>query len=274
MNVQGSEGSVFGPLNEHALGIIMREAVRRSMRHARRHIFDAIPETKGTKADGGADVVTVIDRECQQIIVKMFRECFPHAGILAEEKDLRVNLDSRLWLVVDPIDGTKSFVMQESFGFACAVACVRNDEVVAVCVGEIMSGDVYFFRPGSNKTHRILHGSGVKDFAIDQSLMLSQQKVLLRDSMRKHSPLAQRIVDGDERRVALFKKYDITGGSIAAHMARLWKGSVGGTILRPGVQYPWDIIPVIGMCKRLGFVFRMPEALRTTGVQGEPALGE
>jgi len=48
---------------------------------------------------------------------------------------------------------------------------------------------------------------------------------------------------------------EVTGVSIAAHMARLWKGSVGGTILRQGVQKPWDIVPVIGMCQRLGFVF-------------------
>lgn len=256
--------ATFGQLNEHALVIILREAARRAAVHARRQLFKVTAEVKGVKKDGGLDVVTSADRESQAIVVKMLTECFPDAGVFGEEgegKSFVVNPESPLWFTVDPIDGTKYYTLKESHGFACAISCVYENEVLSVCVMDIMTGEIYYFRPGSAKTHRIDKHAGLIDFEIDQMLPLAEQKVLLRERVRDYSRIAQGIVDGFPDSVGggwctpLFKKAEVTGGSIVAHMARLWKGSVGGTILRPGVQKPWDIVPVIGMCKRLGFVF-------------------
>lgn len=251
----------FGVLNEHTLGIIMRAAVERSVRHARKRFFEVSPEEKGKREDGSPDIVTRADPECQQIISRMFSECMPGVGIVAEEEHLRVNLDAEHWIVIDPIDGTKSFVQHESHGFVCAVAYVVGDAVRSVCIGDIMSGDVYYFRPGSEKTHRVLDGSGHVPLAIDTELPLAKQKVVLRNRMIEHGRIVNAMVDGAFDRVGggrcapLFSKVEITGGSIAAHAARLWKGSVGGVILPSGTQLPWDIVPIIGMCERLGFVF-------------------
>jgi histidinol phosphatase-like enzyme (inositol monophosphatase family) len=58
------------------------------------------------KAD--ASPVTVADRDAERMIRQMIAEAFPHDAILGEEEGGAVDATER-W-VVDPIDGTKSFV--------------------------------------------------------------------------------------------------------------------------------------------------------------------
>ncbi|HET8864139.1 MAG TPA: histidinol-phosphatase [Gracilimonas sp.] len=53
--------------------------------------------------------VTVADRETEQIIREEILKRYPDHGIIGEEFG-RVNEDSRIQWVLDPIDGTKSFI--------------------------------------------------------------------------------------------------------------------------------------------------------------------
>jgi hypothetical protein len=52
-----------------------------------------------------------------------------------------------------------------------------------------------------------------------------------------------------------FKGIEVESGSIGISMARLWKGEVGAVALLPAMETPWDSAPVIGISKKLGFVF-------------------
>ena len=38
-------------------------------------------------------------------------------------------------------------------------------------------------------------------------------------------------------------------------MARLWKGEVGAHVMLPSNEHPWDICPIVGISRKLGFVF-------------------
>jgi histidinol phosphatase-like enzyme (inositol monophosphatase family) len=60
-----------------------------------------------TKSDGSP--VTLADREAERLLVTRIREAFPDDGILGEESGERHGTRGRRW-IVDPIDGTKSFV--------------------------------------------------------------------------------------------------------------------------------------------------------------------
>ena len=53
----------------------------------------------------------------------------------------------------------------------------------------------------------------------------------------------------------LFKKYQVGSGGIGISMARLWKGEVGGIVLSPNNDTPWDLNPVVGISKQMGFKF-------------------
>src|SRR5689334_9933380 len=75
-------------LNGHAIGIILKELVRRAIKtiRAEREVF----EVKQKAGYGGdmTDVFTTADSKAQTIYVRSLNECFPGFGIIAEEGSL------------------------------------------------------------------------------------------------------------------------------------------------------------------------------------------
>src|SRR5689334_12153915 len=61
-----------------------------------------------TKSDNTP--VTRADREAEQIIRKIVAEKFPTHTILGEEDGEKLGVDNRFRWIIDPIDGTKSFI--------------------------------------------------------------------------------------------------------------------------------------------------------------------
>lgn len=55
------------------------------------------------------DPVTIADREAEQVIRQRIRASYPDDGIFGEEHGREYGTSSRYW-VIDPIDGTRSFV--------------------------------------------------------------------------------------------------------------------------------------------------------------------
>ncbi len=70
----------------------------------------------GTKVEEKPDnsPVTAADRECEQLISTILSRDFPDDGVLGEEGAARSSRSGRRWLI-DPIDGTRDFVRQNSF---------------------------------------------------------------------------------------------------------------------------------------------------------------
>jgi histidinol-phosphatase len=78
------------------------------------------------KAD--ATPVTVADREAEQAIRKILQAALPQASIYGEEFGLDGERGGLMWLV-DPLDGTKSFVRRTPF-FSTQIALMDGDELV------------------------------------------------------------------------------------------------------------------------------------------------
>jgi histidinol-phosphatase len=78
------------------------------------------------KAD--ATPVTVADREAERAIRKILQAALPQAAIHGEEFGLEGESGGLLWLV-DPLDGTKSFVRRTPF-FSTQIALMDGDELV------------------------------------------------------------------------------------------------------------------------------------------------
>mgnify|MGYP006292688975 CR=1 FL=1 len=66
---------------------------------------------KGVKVErkGDESPVTIADRETEEIMRKEIKHRFPDHGIIGEEFDPE-NEDSDIQWILDPIDGTKSFI--------------------------------------------------------------------------------------------------------------------------------------------------------------------
>jgi histidinol-phosphatase len=92
-----------------------------------------------------ATPVTIADREAEQAIRAVLSRALPEASIYGEEFGLDGDGDGLLWLV-DPLDGTKSFVRRTPF-FSTQIALMHRGELVlgvssAPIYGEIMWASV------------------------------------------------------------------------------------------------------------------------------------
>lgn len=84
---------------------VARQAARRAGELALTHFRSGVqPEDKPD-----ASPVTIADRECERLFVRLLSEAFPDDGFLGEEGAESKGASGRRW-IIDPIDGTRDFV--------------------------------------------------------------------------------------------------------------------------------------------------------------------
>lgn len=88
-----------------------------------RHYFARQPRVQ-LKADRSP--VTVADIEAEQAIKRVLAAAFPGHGFYGEETGRQPNASDHLWLI-DPIDGTRSFIRRIPF-FSTQIALVKAGE--------------------------------------------------------------------------------------------------------------------------------------------------
>lgn len=251
-------------INGHHVGLVMREACTRAMEHALDRCFEVEAEAKGLKANGDMEWVTKADRECQKLVVGTLQEHFPLYGIVGEEPRDGIDEpylhipcqlpDDLVYFTIDPIDGTSAYTRKQSHGWGCMISLVHGTEVIAVCIGDSNSGELYYYRPGSQKTHRLIkRGQRVKNIDLHAQILnddWSEQAISLRNLPSDHHwPTREFLAHSG------WKKILIVNGSIGLSMAQLWKGEVAACLLQEEAVTPWDSTPIIGMTHRLGFDF-------------------
>ena len=90
---------------------------------------------------GRADLVTDIDRQAEEIILRGIRKAYPEHAVLAEESgENEVQSDFR-W-VIDPIDGTTNFVHGYPF-FCVSIAVQFRQETIAAVVFDPMHDELF-----------------------------------------------------------------------------------------------------------------------------------
>lgn len=136
--------------------------------------------------------VTAADREANDLIVRRLADEFPGDGILAEESvdtGARLNKE-RVWMI-DPMDGTKNFVLRDG-DFAVQIG-------LAVA-GEAVLGVVY--QPVRDVLYRAVRGEGSwreKDGKQVERMQVSNKtdpaEMVLASSRSHRSPRMERVVD-------------------------------------------------------------------------------
>ncbi|HEY8229028.1 MAG TPA: inositol monophosphatase family protein [Rhodanobacteraceae bacterium] len=125
---------------DHALAVALaaaRAAGERIAQHFRHGVAVEI------KPD--ATPVTVADREAEDIIRSALKAAFPDHAILGEERG-REGEGAFLWLV-DPLDGTKSFVRGSPF-FSTQIALMHDGELVLGVSHAPLYGETMWARRG------------------------------------------------------------------------------------------------------------------------------
>lgn len=260
----------MGLVNGHIVGRVLKEAVRRAgvVIRKERTIFEAT--TKESYGGTMDDVFTSADTKAQAIYLRTFNECFPLCGVIGEEDSLRIEPSGgcTAYFTVDPLDGTKAYVRRQSHGVATMVALVDSGEVISAFIGDINTNEVYGYRPGSDKVFRITDLDAFEELEPGKGLDgLDRIQCVLRNPLDHHQPETQKLVRE-------FKNYEVMGSSIGTWFARLWKQEIGALVVEPGWETPWDSTPVIGISKKLGYVFLRSRSVgpKTFWTKFEPEL--
>jgi fructose-1,6-bisphosphatase/inositol monophosphatase family enzyme len=245
-----SKQAPYGCVTPSMVGLAMKEMVRRAIKVIRnqRFVFDA--QHKEHPDEPLEDLVTSADHEAQRIYLRAIRKCFPNFGVIAEEDDLLVpcSLPNRqLYFTVDPLDGTKAFARRQSTGVGTMIALVDSGKVLAAYLGDVMTQEIYGFRPDSDAVHRISEYE-IPEVLFPGTRPLHRSYVLLRQQPKLCSRAVLDIVDR-------FRGVDVEGGSIGISYARLWKHEVDALLTGPYHATPWDYAPVIGISRKLGYRF-------------------
>ena len=144
----------YGTLTPHAVGVVLKEMVRRAIETIQAQQFSFEVEEKQGPS-GELDFVTSADLAAQEIYLRMIKECLPGCGVIAEEDGLRVpcERDDKLWLTVDPLDGTRAFISGVP-AWGILLGLTIDDVPVAGAMHQPYLGETFFGGDGAARLRR------------------------------------------------------------------------------------------------------------------------
>jgi myo-inositol-1(or 4)-monophosphatase len=92
------------------------------------------------------DLVTDVDIACQEKIISMVRERFPHDDIIAEEKANIYDGHKNRW-IIDPVDGTTNYAHGYPF-FCTSIAYAAEGKITAGVVYNPIMNELFFAAAG------------------------------------------------------------------------------------------------------------------------------
>src|SRR5450631_860592 len=103
------------------------------------------------KKAGGFDPVTAADRAAEEAMRALIGQNFPSHGIIGEEYGLE-RADAEFVWVLDPIDGTKSFISGVPL-FGTLIALAQNGRPILGIIDQPISRERWVGAHGSETTH-------------------------------------------------------------------------------------------------------------------------
>ena len=126
------------------------QAARAAARAAGRIQLEGLGTTRTITHKGPFDLVTDVDRLCEQAIFQILREAFPESGFFGEE-NTRTDLEADEVWIVDPLDGTTNYTHGYPH-FSVSIALRR--------LGRVVLGVV--FEPTRQELFEAVRGGGAR----------------------------------------------------------------------------------------------------------------
>jgi myo-inositol-1(or 4)-monophosphatase len=104
-------------------------------------------ETLVVHHKGEIDLVTEVDRRCEDAVLEILRRRFPGHDVVTEETDVARTGSRYVWFV-DPLDGTTNFAHGYPF-FCSSVALTVDGEVVAGAVYDCVKEELFSAERGA-----------------------------------------------------------------------------------------------------------------------------
>lgn len=124
------------------------EVARQAAKQAGRIQIEGLSKKLQVDHKGRYDLVTDVDRKCEEIVAGILQKAFPDIGILAEESAEKDTGSKEVW-IVDPLDGTTNYA--SGYPAFCTNIALRRD-------GDIVLGVVY--EPVRDELFEAVRGEG------------------------------------------------------------------------------------------------------------------
>jgi histidinol phosphatase-like enzyme (inositol monophosphatase family) len=200
------------------------------------------------KADGSE--VTRADREAEMAVLEWIEQRFPGDAIVGEEFGARGEIGRRRWLI-DPIDGTKSFVRGVPL-WGSMIAIEEDGEVLAGAINCAASGDFVVAARGEGCWHNGARASVSGVASITEATVLGTDQRFPRNPHRltRWTDLSKRVA-----------------------MSRSWGDCYGYVLVATGRAElmvddrlsPWDVAALVPIIEEAGGVFTDWNAQRGMG---------
>lgn len=169
----------------------MQSVVERAMKRASAEVI--MPRWRALRLEdilrkAGGDLVTIADREAEEVIINELRSSFPDAVFFGEEAFeaqpslLRQFESADHAFTIDPIDGTSHFV--------------NGAETFGVMVGEVIRGEVvrgWIWQPVSGHMYEAERGGGIR---VNGAPLVRRRSLEHSDSLYGASGFADAITNG------------------------------------------------------------------------------
>ncbi len=189
----------------------------------------------------GFDPVTEADREAERAIRSLIGEAYPGHGILGEEFGAE-NGDSRHVWVIDPVDGTRSFISGIPL-WGTLVGLLEDGDAVAGMMSQPFTGELFYADAGG--AHYDGPG-GARRLAVRPTRALAEA-TLFTTSPALFAGEKREAYDRLEREVKLARY-----GADCYAYAMLAGGTVD-LVVETGLQ-PYDIVALVPIIEKAGGV--------------------
>lgn len=189
---------------------------------------------------GVIDLVTEVDRTCEDAILRRLRSAFPDHDIVTEESQLAQTGSRYVWFV-DPLDGTTNFAHGYPF-FCTSVALTVDGVAVAGAVYDPLKDELFTAArgAGAHLNGRRLRVSAATELL--QSLLITGFPYDLRDDLQAKLRLFNRFM-GHARAIR-------RDGAAALDLCYVAAGRVDG-FWEERLQ-PWDMMAGVVMIEEAG----------------------
>jgi 3'(2'), 5'-bisphosphate nucleotidase len=136
------------------------------------------------------DPVTVADQESDDFIREEIRKLFPKDLILSEENDNIPNAyDGRVWMI-DPLDGTKSFLKGKD-NFSINIGLLENGRPAFGCVAVPARGQIFYAAKGQGAYEMI--GEEFRKLQVSDIKDIEAGRLITRDMSGEIRPIEEKI---------------------------------------------------------------------------------
>jgi myo-inositol-1(or 4)-monophosphatase len=189
---------------------------------------------------GEIDLVTAVDRECEDAVLALLRARFPAHDIVTEESELARTGSRYVWYV-DPLDGTTNFAHSYPM-FCCSVALTVDGATVAGAVHDPIKDELFTAERGGGArlNGKPLRVSAARDLL--RSLLVTGFPYDLREDLAHTLRLFNRFM-AEARAIR-------RDGAAALDLAYVAAGRADGFFEER--LHPWDILAGALMVEEAG----------------------